>query len=313
MKPLQRDRVIVSGGAGFIGSRIASRLAALGAQVLVVDDLSAGSREAVPAGAELEEVDVTTREAVRLVHAWRPTAFVHSAAQVSVAASWLDPAHDARANIVGTVAMVHACAAMPSCRRFLYITTGGALYGEAHASPVKEDGRVAPLSPYGLSKWTAEQYVSMLTGDTGWFVLRLANVYGPGQRSDGEGGVVSVFIERMLRGETVEIHGDGEQTRDFVFVEDTAGAVVAALAAEASGIANIGTGISTSINQLFAKLAPLTAYGMAPVSAPNRRGDIRHSVLDPSAAERLLGWHPQTTLQDGLAATLREIRMRAEA
>jgi UDP-glucose 4-epimerase len=296
-------RTIVTGGAGFIGSHIADRLLALGHQVTVVDDLSQGRRENVPVAASFVLRDIASPDTADLVADLKPELVVHAAAQASVPRSIADPQHDARTNIIGTLTLLNGVS-RSGCRCFIYVTTGGALYGDPIQLPCSESHPVRPLSPYGLSKWTAERYLDLLADACAVrTALRLANVYGPRQRSDGEGGVVSVFLDRMRSQGTVEIHGDGEQTRDFVYVGDVVDAVVAAASAPRSLTLNIGTGVGTSVNTLFEQLARVTGFRGKAVTAPARPGDVRHSRLDASAAARELGWHPATDLETGLRLT----------
>jgi UDP-glucose 4-epimerase len=234
---------------------------------------------------------------------WHGEVLVHCAAQVSVAASVRDPFLDARSNIVGTARVVEAAAAS-GCRRFVYVTTGGALYGEPRYLPCDEAHPIAPLSPYGLSKWAGERYVDLLAPDSMFrMVLRLANVYGPRQRADGEGGVVSIFAERMKAGLPVEINGDGLQTRDFVHVGDVVDAVVAALNATHSATVNIATERAVSVLDLYAAMAEIAGYPKSPVFVAPRPGDVRHSRLAIAKARQELGWSPRTVLETGLAET----------
>ena len=296
-------RAVVTGGAGFIGSHIVDRLIVLGYDVLVIDDLSTGSRSNVVDAARLEELDVADPAVERLLAQWRGEVVVHCAAQVSVASSVLDPARDASSNVVGSVSAIRA-AVVGGCRIFVYVTTGGALYGEPRYLPCDEDHPIEPLSPYGLSKWTGERYLDLLAPTTmRHVVLRLANVYGPRQRSDGEGGVVAIFAERMRQGLPVEIHGDGGQTRDFVYVGDVADAAIAAIGATRSTTVNIATGRATSVLDLFAAVASIAGYSDPPKFVAARPGDVRHSRLAVGKAARELGWTPQTQLEAGLAET----------
>jgi UDP-glucose 4-epimerase len=296
-------RAVVTGGAGFIGSHVADRLIGLGYAVLVIDNLVTGSRSNVPAAARFEERDLLDSEVQGLLADWGAEVVVHCAAQVSVSLSVVDPARDARSNVLGSVAAV--CGAVAGgCTTFVYITTAGALYGEARYLPTDEDHPIEPISPYGLSKWVGERYVDLLGVDSmKRVVLRLANVYGPRQRSDGEGGVVSIFSERMSAGLPVEINGDGAQTRDLVYVGDVVDAVVAAIDAEQSTTVNIATGVATSILELFDSLAVIAGYGDRPTFTAARAGDVRHSQLTIGKAARELGWTPRTILSVGLAET----------
>ena len=296
-------RVVVTGGAGFIGSHVADRLLELGHEVIVVDDLSSGSLANVPRGARLELLDLSGRSAAARIRSLRAELAVHCAAQASVARSAADPGLDARANILGTIALVQG-ALLGGASRLVYLNTGGALYGDAERVPTPEDASIQPLSPYGLSKWMAEQYLYRLVeGRAIATTLRLANVYGPRQRADGEGGVVSVFLDRMRSGGPIELHGDGDQTRDFVYVQDVVDAVVTAATTDVSVVANIGTGVATSINSVLRLLGDITGYE-GPVShVASRPGDVRHSSLEVARAAAVLGWRPTTDLAVGLRAT----------
>ncbi|MGH2466284.1 MAG: NAD-dependent epimerase/dehydratase family protein [Candidatus Limnocylindrales bacterium] len=298
-------RVLVTGGAGFIGSHLVDRLVQRGDEVTVIDDLSTGAAANLPPEARLVQHDITRRSTARLVASLRPEVVVHCAAQPSVAASMRDPARDARVNIDGGLQVVGG-AVRAGARRFVYLTTGGALYGEAPATGASERTPARPVSPYGLSKWTLERYLAILLPGPGrWIALRLANVYGPRQRPDGEAGVVSIFCDRMLRSEPVEIHGDGDQTRDLVYVLDVAEAVMAALDAPPRQRAvNIGTGVEVSVNELFTALAALTGFEGGATHETPRPGDVRHSCLDAGLAQRALGWSAHTPLADGLRATV---------
>ena len=294
---------MVTGGAGFIGSHVADRLIELGYEVLIVDDLTTGSRSNVPRAATLEECDVADLAVGQLLADWRSEVVVHCAAQVSVPASVADPARDARSNVLGTINTLLAAAAT-GCRSFVYVTTGGALYGRPRYLPCDEGHPIEPISPYGLSKWMGERYVDLLSPATmKRAVLRLANVYGPRQRSDGEGGVVAVFAERMKRGLPIEVHGDGGQTRDFVFVADVVDAIVAAIDLSDSTTVNIGTGRAVSVLDLFAAMASIAGYSESPQFVAPRPGDVRDSQLAIDKAAHDLGWSPKTQLEQGLQET----------
>jgi UDP-glucose 4-epimerase len=293
----------VTGGAGFIGSHVVDRLVEQGRRVIVVDDLSSGAAANLQPRVDLEQLDLAGPEAVGRIARLRPSAVVHCAAQASVTASFRDPARDAAVNVIGGLNALRG-ALEGGGTRFVYVTTGGALYGHAAALPSAESDPIAPLSPYGLSKWIMERYLAILAGDRlSWIALRLGNVYGPRQRSDGEAGVVAIFADQMRRGGPVTIEGDGEQTRDFVFVADVRDAIVRALDHGETDSLNIGTGRATSINELFRSLAAIAGYDAAPTHVAARPGDVRHSVLDIRRAEGVLGWTPVTGLRDGLQAT----------
>jgi UDP-glucose 4-epimerase len=303
-------RAVVTGGAGFIGSHVVDRLLEIGYDVLVVDNLASGSRSNVPPAARLEECDVADPSVDSLLARWRGEVVVHCAAQVSVASSVCDPVLDARSNIIGTVRTVQAAAA-GGCRRFVYVSTAGALYGEPRYLPSDEEHPVQPISPYGLSKWIGERYLDLLAPDSMLrMVLRLANVYGPRQRSGGEGGVVAVFAERMRQGLPVEVHGDGEQTRDFVYVGDVVDAVVAAVSATHSVTVNIATDRATSVLELYGALSTIAGHSKPPTFVAARPGDVRHSRLAIAGARRELGWSPHTALEAGLADTYASLATR---
>jgi UDP-glucose 4-epimerase len=293
----------VTGGAGFIGSHVADRLLGFGHEVLIVDNLASGSRANIPSSAQFEHCDVADASLAPLLQRWRGEVVVHCAAQVSVAVSMRDPAMDARSNIIGTIRTAQA-AADSGCRRFIYVTTGGALYGDPQYLPCDENHPIMPLSPYGLSKMTAERYLDLLAPETMLrLVLRLANVYGPRQRSDGEGGVVSIFAERMKNDLPVEINGDGRQTRDFVYIRDVVDSVVAALDVKHSVTANIATETAVSVLDLYDAMARISGYSKLPVFVPPRVGDVRESRLAIGRARRELSWSPHTPLEQGLKET----------
>lgn len=295
--------MVVTGGAGFIGSHLVDRLAAAGNDVVVVDDLSTGSEANLPPRAAFTKVDLATPEAVAAIVAARPDVVIHCAAQTSVPVSFENPVLDARANIVGSLNVIEACR-RAQVDQLVYVTTGGALYGDAMTEPWDEQAHITPISPYGISKSIVESYLSVLEPALRMTILRFANVYGPRQGSLGEAGVVATFIDRMRTGASVVIHGDGEQTRDLVYVADAVDAIEAAMAVPASGTFNIGTGAGVSVNVLFRELAALMAYRYRPEHGPARLGDIRFSALDSTRAGTILGWRPRTALDEGLAKTV---------
>ena len=303
-------KVVVTGGAGFIGSHVVESLLRDGHDVSVVDDLSTGQLSNLPPGVPLVRLDISGRRAADVVRGLRPDAVVHGAAQASVAGSARDPVRDAMVNIIGSLNVASGAIAA-GAHRFLYLNTGGALYGNARRWPTPESAAVRPLSPYGLSKWSVEAYLRLLAPRPRWWTsLRLANVYGPRQRPDGEAGVVSVFCDRMLSGLPVDIHGDGEQTRDFVYVGDVADAVSKALVAPRTAVVNIGTGTGTSINVLYEAIARQARVRGKTVHTLARQGDVRRSILDPGRASQTIGWIPTTTLDRGLEQTVEWHRAR---
>ena len=293
-------RAIVTGGAGFIGSHVAEALLARGDEVHVLDSLVTGSRKKVPAGAELHVGDIRS-DAGALFDEVKPELCVHLAAQADVGTSVERPDYDADVNVLGTVRVLEAARAAGT--HVVFSSTGGAIYGECDA-PAAEDAPRRPISPYGISKLAGEEYVSGWNRlfASGHVSLRFANVYGPRQEASLEGGVIAIFLERLAAGEGTTIFGDGEQTRDFIYVGDVVRGVLAAVDYR-GGVYNIGTGIETSINELHAVCRRVTGVDSEPVYAEERPGDIRRSVTDPLLAERELGWRVEHPLEDGLRLT----------
>lgn len=301
-------RVLVTGGAGFIGSHVVEALLEAGHRVAVVDNLSTGKRHHVPAGVPFYDMDIRDPELADVFAAEQPEVVSHQAGQVSVPRSVADPAHDASVNVVG-LANVLEQARRHGVRKVLYASSV-AVYGNPVALPVSEEHPPQPLSPYGLSKWVGERYLELFHRLHGlqFTVLRYANVYGPRQDPYGEAGVVAIFVSRMLAGEPVTIDGDGEQTRDFVYVGDVAAANLCALRQGDGGTYNVGTGRATSVNRLFRTLCDVTDYLQEPRHGPPRPGDVRHSVLDPTRARAELGWQVRVALRDGLVRTVEGFR-----
>ncbi len=297
-------RVLVTGGAGFIGSTLADRLVELGHAVAVVDDLSAGRRAQVPAAARLYTVDVAGEWLARVVERERPAAVLHLAAQIEVRASVADPRRDAEINVLGTVNVLTAAAAA-GVSRVVLASSGGTVYGEADRLPTPEDEPTRPASPYGAAKLAIEGYGSAFHQSFGVATvsLRLANVYGPRQSPRGEAGVVAIFAERLLRGEPLTINGDGLQTRDYVYVDDVVAASVAALELP-PGAYNVGTGRETTVLAVHDQLARLAGRAEPARHGPDRPGDLRRSALDCGRLERACGWRPQVALAEGLRRTL---------
>jgi UDP-glucose 4-epimerase len=305
-------RVLVTGGAGFIGSQIAEAHARRGDDVIVVDSLASGRRAFVPAGARFYEIDVRDPALADIFARERPEVVNHHAAQASVPVSVRDPILDADVNVLGTL-RVAMLAAQHGARHVIFASTGGALYGDPERLPADESTPIRPLSPYGCAKAVAEQYLALYQRLHGLaaICLRYANVYGPRQDPHGEAGVVAIFTRALLAGRPATIHGDGEQTRDFVFVDDVVRANLAAADKGVRGAYNIGTGNATSVNTIYGTLARLTGVSDAPQFGPPRPGDVRHITLAAAAAQAALGWSATTTIERGLAATVDWFRAHA--
>jgi UDP-glucose 4-epimerase len=308
-------RIVVSGGAGFIGSHVVRAHLAAGDDVTVLDDLSSGRAENVPPGVPLVQADVRSAEARTLLATGRFTVLNHHAAQMDVRRSVEDPVFDAEVNVVGLLNLLQGVRD-GDVRRVVFASSGGTVYGDGAPTPTPEHAPKLPASPYGTAKLTSEYYLatfSLLLG-VETVALRYSNVYGPRQNPHGEAGVVAIFGKRLLAGEPITIYGDGEQTRDLVFVEDVAAANVLAseraLAAPTSldvRAYNIGTGVETSVNRLAELLAGAAGGRHEVRHAPARAGEIQRSALDVHKAEQGLGWRPRVELAEGLARTLRWI------
>jgi len=304
--------MVVTGGAGFIGTHTVAALLAEGTAVLVLDDLRHACGQPVPPSVELEEHDLGSPAAAQAVARFRPDAILHLAAQGGVSRSVRDPAGDALVNVVGTVALLKA-SVDAGCRRFVFASSGGAIYGRARRLPTAERTTPRPLSPYGAAKLAGEGYLGMFTRTFGLrtLALRYSNVYGPFQDGTGEAGVVAITCERLLSGRPPEIRGDGEQTRDFVFVRDVADANLRALRSPLTGAINIGTGIATSVRAVVEELVAAAAYAGPFTFVDGRPGEVRDTALEIGRASRLLGWKPSTSLRDGLRQTFTSFRERA--
>jgi UDP-glucose 4-epimerase len=306
-------RILVTGGAGFIGSNTVDALIATRRhEVAVLDNLSAGKRGQVNPGARFYEADLRDRDAVaKAIEHERPEVIIHLAAQMDVRRSVADPVFDAQVNLIGLLNLMEA-GRHHGLRRVIFSSTGGAIYGEQEAFPCDENHPRRPVSPYGVAKLASEAYLFFYRVQYGidYMALRYANVYGPRQDPHGEAGVVAIFCGRILDGKPVTIFGDGEQTRDYVFVGDAVAANVAAVNSTVSGAINIGTGVETSVNKLYAELAAIAGVTTPPAYAPAKPGEQSRSVISPALAARELNWRPQVNLRDGLSRTLQFFKER---
>jgi UDP-glucose 4-epimerase len=299
-------RVLVTGGAGFIGSHLCDAFHARGDEVFVIDDLSHGHASRLPEGVDLHKESVLNGpRQTALVADTRPELICHLAAQVDVRVSVASPDADAEVNVLGTVNLLEAARSVDA--RVLFSSTGGAIYGADAPVPSPESAQPAPGSPYGVAKYCAEQYVSLYNRlfDTSHAILRFANVYGPRQGSSGEAGVVSIFCANGIQGKPITIYGDGKQTRDYVYVDDCVAAFLAIADYGNAGIWNFGTGIEVDVLQLATLVAELTGGRSRPVFAPARKGELLRSALSSDLAAEDLCWRPVTSLADGVRAVVR--------
>ena len=298
-------KILVTGGAGFIGSNIVDAFISAGHDVDVVDDLSTGFRRNVNAGARLHEVDIRSTRLAEVFRNEKPDIVCHQAARANVRESFEKPLLYADVNILGSLNVLECCRQL-GIRKIIYACTGGAVYGEPQQLPVNEDHPVNPLDPYGASKHHVEHYLHLYMANFGipFTSLRYPNVYGPRQDSQGEAGVVAIFSAQMLSGSKTVINGSGDQERDFVHVSDIARANILALDHGDGEIVNIGSGAGTSVNTIFAALARLTDYHGEVVHGPAKKGEVYRIYLNADKARRILDWTPMIGLEEGLASTV---------
>ena len=305
-------KILVTGGAGFIGSHVVDAYLAAGHEVLVVDNLCTGKRDNLNPKARFHEFDILDPKTAELIRAERPDVLNHHAAQMDVRRSVADPLFDARTNILGTISLLEA-ARSAGVRKVLFVSSGGAAYGEQETFPAPETHPTWPVSPYGVSKRSGELYCHFYQAEYGmpFVAFRYANVYGPRQDPHGEAGVVAIFSGRMLRGEPVTVNGDGKQTRDYVFVGDVARMSLLALERDATGPVNIGTGRETDVNELAAMMLEVSGSRSEVRHGPAKGGEQRRSVIDIRRAAEVFGWRPEVSLRDGLTRTVEFFRARA--
>jgi UDP-glucose 4-epimerase len=303
-------KVIVTGGAGFIGSHVVDILIEAGHDVIVVDDLSTGRRSNLNPKAKFYQTDIRSPQMRDIFAVEKPEVISHHAAQMDVRRSMKEPLFDADVNILGSVKLLELAREFGT-RKFIHISSGGAAYGEPIYLPCDEDHPVRPLCPYGASKYTFELYLYMYKENYGmdYTVLRYPNVYGPRQDPHGEAGVVAIFSGQMLKGLPVTINGSGEQVRDFVYVTDCARANLMALETGGGQVYNLGFGIGTSVNEIFLNLKEITAYPIEANYGPAKAGETFRIYLDASRAQRELGWKPTYSLREGLTKTVEYFKM----
>jgi UDP-glucose 4-epimerase len=298
-------KALVTGGAGFIGAHLARELLERQWEVHVIDDLSTGHASKIPLGATLHQMDIRQPEVEERIVQIRPDIVFHLAAQADVQRSIKEPDTDAAINITGTARILKACATAQA-RKLIFSSTS-AVYGELSKDKITEGDSPQPISFYGMSKWAGEQYLEVFRRLHGlpYTVLRYGNVYGPGQTAKGEGGVIALFMEKLVRNEPLRIHGDGGQTRDFIYVKDVVAANLAAVNAGDGDTFQISTGNTTSVNQIAQLLKELHPAEVPVEHGPARPGDIRHSCLDSAKAQKHLHWQPSVSFRQGLAETYR--------
>jgi UDP-glucose 4-epimerase len=309
--------VLVTGGAGFIGSHVAEALLKAGHRVVVVDNLHTGSEANIPAGATFYQADIRDQERLDAIFAKEQIeAISHQAALANVRESMSDPLEYARVNVIGSLTLLEL-AHKYHCHKIVFASTGGAVYGEGYSPdnsvlPFREESKAQPKDNYGTNKLSVEYHLDLYykNYDLPYVALRYPNVYGPRQNSKGEAGVIAIFTDAMLAGQPTRITGDGEQTRDFAYVGDIARANLLALTSDKVGIYNVGTGVPTSINTVHDHLTEITQYDQEATYIPRPLGEVLATYLDSSKAARDLGWEAQVSLEEGLRRTVEWFRSR---
>jgi UDP-glucose 4-epimerase len=305
-------KVVATGGAGFIGSHLVDALVERGDEVIVVDDLSSGAKQHLSPDVEFHQLDIRSRQAAELIRRRRPDAIAHHAAQMSVSRSVREPLFDADTNLIGSLNLLEAAREVGA--RFVFASTGGALYGDAAVLPTPESYPAWPVSPYGVSKLAFEHYLHCYSAQHGlrYAALRYANVYGPRQNPHGEAGVIAIFCLRLLAEEEPIVNGDGNQTRDFVYVSDVVRAQIAALDSDVTGHFNVGSARQSDVNTVFDMIAERIGTSLGKRHGPARPGDQRTSALDWTLIRDRLGWQPQVSLEEGLSETVAWFRRAQE-
>jgi UDP-glucose 4-epimerase len=306
-------KVLVTGGAGFIGSHLVDRLIMEGHEAVVVDNLVTGKRRNLNRAARFYKMDIHSWRLERLFRNERPNVVMHLAAQMDVRKSVENPMFDAQVNVLGTLNVLQQ-AVKHGVRKVIFSSSGGAIYGEQETYPAPETHVTKPLSPYGLSKLCGEHYLSYYQRVSGLQAvsLRYANVYGPRQDPEGEAGVVAIFIQKMLNNEQAVINGNGRQTRDFVFVDDVVEANLAMMGQDTQGTYNVGTGVETSINDLFRILVQHTGSYCKEIHGPAKKGEQARSVIDSTKLRHEVSWEPKADLSEGLKKTVEYFRERLQ-
>jgi len=302
-------KVLVTGGAGFVGSHVVDSMVERGQQVVVVDDLSTGFRENINPGAKFHRLSICDEGLAGVLEQERPEVINHNAAQMDVRRSVAEPIFDAEQNILGSLNLITS-AIRSGVRKIIYASSGGAVYGEAQYLPVDEEHPINPLSQYGVSKHTVEHYLQLYASLHGleYVVFRYANIYGPRQNPYGEAGVIAIFARQMLRRERPTIFGAGDKTRDYTYISDVVQTNILALERGSNAIYNIGTGVETSDKEVFDHVAAAAGYQGSPLYAPVRQGEIKRICLSYAKAYRELGWRPRVPLREGIAETVDYIR-----
>jgi len=309
--PQKYKTALVTGGAGFIGSHIVDALIRRHIKVYVVDDLSRGFTKNVNPNAHFTKISILNPQIPKLMEKIAPDVVFHCAAQIDVRKAVADPPFDAEANILGTLKIAHL-AGKVGVKKFIFCSTGGAMYSDTVRPPHSEKVPADPISPYGIAKRSAEMYLYFehMVHGMPFVALRYSNVYGPRQRFDGEAGVIAIFGKKMMEGKQVVINGEGKQTRDYVYVDDVVRSNILAMTRSVSGIYNIGTGVETNVNTLFRKIKKITQSSMPERHGAACSGEVMRSALDCRKAKKELGWVPQVSLDEGLKKTMAWLQTR---